>query len=245
MKDLSRDKTLFETNDFSNMNVIEFVDGDKVSNLYWMDNFYKRPDDVYDYITSIEPPLWKMGEEWDCGRESLNTKHFEDRRHMIEHPGMPKVLNSLSRICGQKQSDNNIVTNFTRFSRIKENPYHDHYWWPHHDSGYNGICYFTENNEIGTNIYKPLITNDPDILPLDENGGVRDEHAIPWTPKHLWEIVVSFRSKFNRFVMFEGSYYYHSMDLTGKNYFADHWSNADYRINQVFFFINSNKIGKK
>ena len=36
--------------------------------------------------------------------------------------------------------------------------------------------------------------------------------------------------------MFEGSYYYHSMDLSGEYYFADHYSDAEYRINQVFFF---------
>ena len=92
--------------------------------------------------------------------------------------------------------------------------------------------------DIGTNIYKPLITDDPELLPLDENDGVRDEHAIPWTPKNLWEIVFSFRAKFNRFVMFEGSYYYHSMNLTGDNYFGDHYSDAKFRINQVFFMKN-------
>ena len=236
MIDLSKDLTLFETNDFSNMNIIEFVDGNRVSNLYWMDNFYKRPDDIYNYLLSIEPPLWKVGPEWDMGRKSLNTKHFEDRRHMVEHLGISPLNQKLSDLCGQPQLDvNRVVTNFTRFSKIEENPYKTHYWWPHHDSGYNGICYLTKNEEIGTNLYKPLITDNPELLPLDENGGVRDEHAIPWTPKNLWEIIVRFRSKFNRFVMFEGSYYYHSMDLTGKNYFADHYSDAEFRINQVFF----------
>ena len=50
MIDLSKDPTLFETNDFSNMNIIEFVDGDKVSNLYWMDkeNFLKAVKNFLD-----------------------------------------------------------------------------------------------------------------------------------------------------------------------------------------------------
>ena len=241
MRDLSRDPTIFENNDISNMNIIEFVDGDKVSNIYWMDNFYKNPDLVYEYLTSIEPPLWKYGPEWETDIKSKNTVYFEDRRHMMDHPGMCSVMKFLSKVCHQDPHDEDVVTNFTRFSKVKENPYHDHYWWPHHDGGYNGICYFTKNEEIGTNIYKPLITDNPDILPLDENGGVRNEHGIPWTPKKYWEKVFSFRSKFNRFVMFEGSYYYHSMDLTGKHYFADHWSNAEYRINQVFFFDNKTR----
>lgn len=232
---------LFETNDFSNMNIIEFVDGDRVSNFYWMDNFYKNPNDVYDYLLSIEPPLWKVGPEWDLGRGTLNTKYFEDRRHQITTDAILPLLDSLSDLCGQECLDDQIITNFSRFSKIKENPYHDHYWWPHHDAGYNGICYFSKYDEIGTNLYKPLITDDPELLPLDENGGVRDEHAIPWTPKKYWEKIIKFKSKFNRFVMFEGAYYYHSMDLTGKNYFADHWSDAEYRINQVFFFGDTHK----
>lgn len=238
MIDLSKDPTLFETNDFSNMNIIEFVDGDKVSNLYWMDNFYKRPDDVYNYLLSIEPPLWKVGPDWNLGRGTLNTKYFEDRRHMMKHPGICSLYDKVADICDQDPLDDEIVTNFTRFSKVKQNPYDSHFWWPHHDGGYNGICYLSKKDEIGTNLYKPLITDDPELLPLDENDGVRDEHAIPWTPKNLWEIVVRFRSKFNRFVMFEGSYYYHSMDLTGKHYFADHFSDAEFRINQVFFFRN-------
>ena len=236
---LADDPTLFETNDFSNMKIIEFVDGDKVSNIFWMDNFYKRPVDVYQYLLSIVPPLWKVGPEWEMGRETLNTKYFEDRRHMMPHPGIPSLNSKLSDLCGQDYMDDGIVTNFTRFSKVKENPYETHYWWPHHDGGYNGICYLSTVDEVGTNLYKPLITDNPDILPLDENDGVRDEHAIPWTPKELWEIIFRFRSKFNRFVMFEGSYYYHSMDLTGKNYFADHYSDAKFRINQVFFMANN------
>jgi len=235
------DHELFETNDFSNMKVIPIYDGDKVSNLYWMDDFYKHPDDVFEYINSFTPPLWKFGPEWDPGKTSKNTLYFEDRRHMMSHPGMEDVTDKLANLCGQEPTDSDIVTNYTRFSEDQEsNPYKTHYWWPHHDSGYNGICYLTKVEEIGTNLYKPLITDNPDILPLDENDGVRDEHGIPWTPKRYWDIFASFRSKFNRFVMFEGGYYYHSMNLTGENYFAEHWSDAEYRINQVFFFVNPN-----
>jgi hypothetical protein len=239
------DNELFETNDFSNMKIIPIYDGDKVSNLYWMDDFYKHPDDVFEYINSFKPPLWKTGPEWDPEKRSKNTLYFEDRRHMMSHPGMVNVTTKLHELCGQEPTDSEefdwdeIVTNYTRFNdNQEENPYKTHYWWPHHDSGYNGICYLLKNNEIGTNLYKPLITDRPDILPLDENGGERDEHGIPWTPKKHWDVFAQFRAKFNRFVMFEGSYYYHSMHLNGENYFAEHWSDANYRINQVFFFVN-------
>lgn len=240
MKKFTDDLSLFETNDFSNMNIIEFVDGDKVSNIYWMDDFYKRPYDVYDYLTSVEPPLWKVTKEWKTDKKSRNTIDFEDRRHMMQHPGMENLMRSLGEICFQEANDTDIVTNFTRFSKTKL--CESHYWWPHHDSGYNGICYLSRYDEIGTNLYKPRFIDRPDILPLDENNTDRDEHGRPWEPKSYWEVVLRLRSKFNRFVMFEGSYYYHSMNLTGENYFADHWSNAEYRINQVFF-LSEKKYG--
>ena len=120
MRDLGKDPTLFETNDFSNMNIIEFVDGDKVSNIYWMDDFYKRPDDVYNYLLSIEPPLWKVGPEWELGRGTLNTKYFEDRRHMMKHPGICSLYDKVADICNQDPLDDEIVTNFTRFQELEK-----------------------------------------------------------------------------------------------------------------------------
>lgn len=220
------DPKIFELNDFKSMNVLEFEDEGEVTNIYYMDNFYKYPDLVFEYICSIEPPLWKIEDQ-----PSLNTINFEDRRHMIDHKGMKNVTNALSNLCGQRVNcgeDYQIVTNFTRFSKTEENNYHDNYWWPHNDSGYNGICYFMDSdNEIGTNLYKPIVKIADTI-----------EHLEPWTPKKYWEIVISLRAKFNRFVMFEGSKYKHGMHIYDDRYFAEHWSEAKYRINQVFFMTN-------
>lgn len=245
MKNLHNDPSLFKINKNSKINVLEFYDPDNrnvnkrdkypdVTKIFWIDNFYENPELVYQYLNSIEPPLWKMDEN-----PSNNTKYFEDRRHMIKHKNMKDVYEYLSNICYQEPTSLEIVTNYTRFTKCEENNYVENYWWPHHDSGYNGICYFTDGEETGTNIYKPKFYDRPDILALDENDGERKEHFYSWTPKKYWELVLSFKAKWNRFVMFDGYKYYHGMDICDDKYYANHWSKAKYRINQVFFF---NKI---
>jgi len=88
--------SIFSINDLSNLKV-EIHDGSK---FFWMDNFYTNPDLVYEYITSIEPPIWK---DWET--PSYNMVYFEDRRHMINHPGMDDVVNKLSNILGQDITD--------------------------------------------------------------------------------------------------------------------------------------------
>jgi hypothetical protein len=223
---------IFELNDFSNMKVLDFENNTK---LYYMDNFYKYPDLVLDYLNSKEPPLWKYGPDWDPYKKSKNTKDFEDRRHQLDHIGMENVYKKLSKLCGQHPSSyTEIVTNYTRFSRCKNNNYVDNYWWPHHDTGYNGICYFNDYNGEeydGTYIYKP---KDENIAKMHQKG----EHEDPWTPKSEWDVLLKIKAKYNRFVMFDGFEFWHGMYLDGTRWFADNYKDAKYRVNQVFFFTD-------
>ena len=47
--------------------------------IYTIDNFYKDPDSLVDYLLSIEPPLWKINQ-----KPSYNDVYFEDRKHEIK-----------------------------------------------------------------------------------------------------------------------------------------------------------------
>lgn len=203
---------------------VESYDG---SNFYWMNDFYINPDLVYDYITSIDPPVWK---DWES--PSYNMVYFEDRRHMLTHSGMNEVTDSLTKILGQSLSgDANVVTNFTRFKKDPFNDYTRNYWWPHNDSGYNAIIYLNKDIQeefMGTHIYKPL---NPKILDRTEN-----EHYCPWTSKKDWEILFSFKAKYNRIVIFDGKKYKHGMDISDNKFFADSLEESKFRINQVLFF---------
>jgi hypothetical protein len=214
---------IFSINSLSNLNLETYDD----SNFYWMDDFYLNPDLVYGYITSIEPPIWK---DWET--PSYNMVYFEDRRHMLHHPDMSEVLNPLSQILGQTvYGEHNVVTNFTRFKKDKFNNYDTHYWWPHNDGGYNAIIYLNKDiteEFMGTHIYKPI---NLDVLNRHEN-----EHYRPWTLKTDWEIMFSFKAKYNRIVIFDGKKYKHGMDISDDKFFGETLENAKFRINQVLFF---------
>lgn len=223
--DLS-EEWIFETNDFSNMKIFDFF-GTK---LFYMDNFYKHPELVFKFFNSTTPPVWK---EWE--KPSRNMIDFEDRRHMIDHKGMANVYKKLGELCGQKPDhDHEVVTNYTRFKKCSNNNYKDYYWWPHHDSGYNGIIYFNDydgKEYEGTYIYLP---KDEDYI-LEHQS---NEHGDPWTPKEQWEILLKIKAKYNRFVMFDGLKYYHGMYIHDDTWFGDTFDDVNYRINQVLFFIN-------
>lgn len=222
--DLS-EEWIFETNDFSNMKIFDFF-GTK---LFYMDNFYKYPELVFNFFNNTEPPIWK---EWE--QPSRNMIDFEDRRHMIDHKGMINVYKKLSELCFQEPVSHEVITNYTRFKKCHNNNYKDYYWWPHQDSGYNGIIYFNDfdgKEYEGTYIY----------LPKDEEYIIKhqsNEHENPWTIKEQWEILLKIKAKYNRFVMFDGFKYWHGMYIHDNTWFGDTLSDATYRINQVLFFMD-------
>ena len=104
---------IFETNDFSKMKIIDFQD----TKIYYMDNFYKNPYLVLEYLNSVEPPVWKS---WET--PSRNMIDFEDRRHEFNHEGMRIVYQKLSNLCGQLPVQGpNVITNYTRFKKSPNN----------------------------------------------------------------------------------------------------------------------------
>lgn len=219
------DLNIFQSNDFSNMKILEF----QGSKIYYMDNFYKYPDLVLEYFNSIEPPIWK---QWET--PSRNMIDFEDRRHHLNHDGMVHIYDQLSELCNQEPWEDDyklIITNHTRFKKCPNNDYIKNYWWPHNDSGYNGIIYFNNYGEEyeGTCLYK-LLNNK-----IDTNKRV-SEHGDPWTPKEFWDVIIKIKAKYNRFVMFEGSKYLHGMSIFDDRWFAENLEDANFRINQVLFF---------
>ena len=54
--------------------------------IYFVDNFYKNPDEVSDHLFNRDVPLWKIGEQ-----PSFNSKHFFDHR-LIDGAGGAKFL---------------------------------------------------------------------------------------------------------------------------------------------------------
>ena len=219
---------IWEHNDLSNIHVEDF----EHSKIYWMDDFYKYPDLVYEEITREEPPLWKMDKNWNTEGSQNNIRFIDSRWSGIEKEGLDLVYQSLGDIFDQDSRDEGyLVTNHTRFftdsESLKFNNYRDNFWWPHTDGGYNAIVYLNrsdDGSEFGTNLYRVK-----DRGWLKQQVGI-PEHANPWSPKDKWDLLASFKSKYNRLVAFDGLLYYHGMSVDSDKWFYET------RVNQVMFF---------
>lgn len=205
--------SIFEINTSAKITT-EYIDN---SPIYIIENFYKYPIEIFNFFSQYETVLWKKDQ-----KPTHNGIHFDDRRQRIESEHIIPVTNYLSRICNQTpQKNNHIVNNITRFIDKDFNDYKNNYWWPHKDNGYNGIVYFTENENAGTNLYENI--NDKITT---------SEHYFPWRNKEKWNVIKTFKSSFNTLVLFDGAKFFHGMNIEDDYYFNT------YRVNQVFFFNN-------
>ncbi len=212
---------MFEINENCNIET-KVIDG---SNFYQIDNFYQDPDKVLELFLTIDPLVWRPHV-----KPSHNQIFFDDRRHSFLSKQVIKVSNFLGKLCNQSSyySVDTVTTNFTRFKKVDFNNYHDNYWWPHRDHGYNAILYLNKDDyESGTNLYENL---NPDIEPPDNIP----EHYEPWRNKINYRIVESIKPKYNRMVLFDGYKFFHGMNICNDDYFGD-----TYRMNQVFFFVDN------
>tara|TARA_B100002019_G_scaffold156039_1_gene134330 strand:- start:110 stop:748 length:639 start_codon:yes stop_codon:yes gene_type:complete len=190
--------------------------------IFTIDNFYKNPDEVHDYLFNREIPLWKMDE-----KPSYNSIHFFDRRFEKMDDRLTPVLGFLSYLCNQDAASHHIVTNVQRFFRHDFNDYKNCYWWPHQDGGYNGIVYFNKgDNTCGTNLYS-VIKDQDEMVP---------EHYRPWRPKEDFKILKTLEPEYNRLVFFDGLKFMHGANFPNDLYFGE-----EYRKNQVFFFLEDDE----
>jgi hypothetical protein len=215
--------TLFELNEQAVVVQESFMG----SNIYYIDDFYKHPDDIVKYFDMTYCPMHRGIPTRDgCERLNVNGKYFDDRRHHIVTNGeIVPVYNHLSKICGHTPDIEcyPILTNKTRFFKNKFNDYKNNYWHPHRDVGYTALIYMSkDDSECGTNLYRQV---KPD---LPESRG---EHVDPWRSKENYEIIKTLEPKFNRCVLFDGLRFIHGMHIPNERYFGD-----QYRLNQVFFF---------
>jgi hypothetical protein len=201
---------LFETNDLSNIKC-EIFEGSKI---FTMDNFYRYPDEILEFLLIRSTPnLWKAEEQ-----PSYNGKYFLDKRHNFYVPGFEAIEAALGNICGQTvRYPGRVVTNCTQFIDKSFNNYKNNYWAPHTDLGYNAIIYFTSS---GTNIYDQ-IEDDFETMP---------EHYAPWRAKSKFQLLKTLDAEYNRLVMFDGYRFLHGMDIADDTYFKRQ------RVNQAIFF---------
>ena len=186
--------------------------------IYTIDNFYKNPNRIKNYLFSKPAPLWKIDEV-----PTYNNVYFEDRRLVKSDDRIKETIDFLSNLISQEPSDYELLTNQTKFCKIDFNDYNNSYWYPHQDAGYNGIIYFNQDCECGTNLYEHISDE------VSEN-----EHFKPWRSREHYRILKHIDPKYNRLILFDGFKFLHGMNIINDRYFSD-----EYRINQVFFFRNA------
>ena len=180
--------------------------------IFVIEDFYEKPDEVFNLLFNREIPLWKIDET-----PTVNGVHFEDRRTIEYNYSLKKVYEYLKTLCNQNYFSPEIVTNVTKFYEHDYNDWKNYIWWPHRDTGYNGIVYFSD--ECGTNLYSP-----------DYEAGLEHEHKDPWIKKGEYRVLKTLEPKYNNLVFFDGLKFPHGMDVSSDRYFNE------YRYNQVFFF---------
>jgi hypothetical protein len=206
---------IFEINNLNNIQIETFQD----SKIYTMDNFYKYPEEILNYLLYTHAPsLWK-----ECDTPSFNGIHFLDLRHKIDDLNFKNVGIQLSNICNQTaHSLGTVKTNFIKFLNKEFNDYSNNYWAPHFDMGYTAIIYLN-SVDAATNIYEQL----------EDDKWTSPEHFEPWRSKQKYKIIKQLRGRFNRLVMFDGAKFLHGMDISNDDFFKF------FRMNQVLFLKES------
>jgi len=196
------------------------------SEICTINNFYRYPEKVVNYINSRKIPLHKT-EEDEFYNITNNSHFFDDRRLDEDNSDVNIVYDFLYDLtgclpapygCGSTY-EGKITTNKNKFLHKKYNDYENNYWYPHNDPGINAIVYLNEETTAGTNIYAPQL-----IYPMGDL-----EHSSPWKPKHFWPLAKTITARYNTMVIFDGHRFYHSMSVNDELWFKK------YRLNQVYF----------
>jgi hypothetical protein len=208
---------MFEFN--KNIECIEAFD----SKIYIVDDFYKNPHEIINWISKIPRTIHKAHQT-----PSYNRVHFRDERHYIPVENINPIIEWMKEITGQEFDDLN--TNCTFFSNWQSwvdnefNSVHESsVWYPHLDYGYTALIYFDEESIGGTNLYLPKNEHER------SNIAKINEHYEPWRSGDDWEVLVTLQSKFNRMVLFEADKFYHGLEFSPKYFNTP-------RLNQAIFF---------
>jgi len=207
---------VFELNYPNNINVQQVQD----SLVCSVDNFYKNPDEIVQYIETHETIVHKENQQ-----PSYNKIHFSDLRHIIKNKEIEKVYKFVE---GQFNSNithdmNEVFTNKTLWNDNVFNNFKDNYWWPHTDGPEGTLTCLVYFDSSGTNLYELKISRE-----AQDKVEIMPEHYVPWRPREDFELIHKIEGKYNKFVIFH-SHFYHGAAVWDKTYFKK------YRLNQVFF----------
>ena len=198
---------LFEIND----NLQPILQKTKSYEYITIDNFYKRPENIYNFLKQTWVQNWKKGhnsanfvEYYDC---RLLVPLQEDKTILF----FQKLLNIPNQYCDV------ISTNIFKWINP---PSQDYQFSPHQDLGLNIIVYLDKINSGGTALYNKM-----------PNLHVNEDIDIRFNIKENnlnYELI---QSVFNRCVIFNGQIPHGGYISNHNAYIEENW-----RYNAVYFF---------
>jgi hypothetical protein len=187
-------------------------------NYFYIDNFYKRSEDIYQMFQDSWVLNWKL---------DSNGKNFKDyfdcrltvplKNHNFYNEN--KTTNWLKTVLNlQNEECSVLATNI--FSWINPPSSKNIQFKPHQDPSYNILVYLDKINSGGTALYPKI---EKDMTP--EEMDIRQDITA------MKEDIQIIPSVFNRCVIFDGG-------IPHGGYIEDHskYSNGNWRYNTVYFF---------
>lgn len=213
MKPYLHDK-LFEINDNLNPILKEIGPYQYLS----IDNFYKRPDDIFDMLSNSWAPNWKL----DVHRGN-NFKEYYDCR--LAFPIQDKTIEFLKNIKLIKNDLGNTycTTLYTNsFSWINA-PSSNYQFLPHEDDTLNVLVYMDKISSGGTAFYENYKWES------DHNEDIDIRHNIEELKYHV------IPAEFNKCVIFNGRIP-HGGYIEDHNEYTTDMQKSNWRQNLVYFF---------
>jgi hypothetical protein len=205
---------IFETNSLINIKK-EIFHG---SNIFTMDNFFKNPDAVVDYIYSHKAELFKRKL-----KRSYNGSMFFDKRHTILNTNFLNLQKKLTILrIGKPADPSTILTNCFTMIEDPFNDYENNYWRPHRDLGYTCLIYLNKSDVGGTNLYDDINT--------DIKGEHDNAHYAPWRAKKDYTLIKTIPATYNKMVIFDAKKFLHGMEVSNNSTLNEE------RINIVIFY---------
>ena len=202
---------MFELNE--NLDIQQEVFQDTV--IYTIDNFFKDPHKILDFMKTAPHTVWKGFENPKFN--GIHYKYVKIFHHSVEiQPVIDLMMPFFQK--GEIQHKGFVLSDFYLRDPVN-NDYKNNYFWPHKDFGFTGVVFLNEYDGPGTNMYheNSMVIRDPSIVP---------KSLDPWQSKENYTLEKVLMSKFNRCIFFDAFKFYHNIAVDDDAWFNEHRYNV-------------------
>jgi hypothetical protein len=175
----------------------------KDSEILFIDDIYKSPEKVYQYLDSI-----KSIRTHKSSKGSLNGVDFMDGQTLIDNRWDQHRNYLLSTIADHYKTEVDLQTvphTINQFRLINDIPGDGYHWHPHCDGQLNFIIFLNKNHHMkaGTSLYTPGNTKAKSYFMKTDT-----EHTTPWKTSKQFHEELCILDRFNCGVVFPGQWFH-------------------------------------